>query len=79
MNKPISPMKAIRLKCLDCCCNSPYEVKLCPSVDCPIYPFRLGKNPYRTPRVLSDEQKAKLIKTLATNREKKRGNADGTI
>ena len=45
--KHISPLKAIRLKCLDCCCGSPSEVKLCPCEKCPIYPFRLGKNPNR--------------------------------
>lgn len=45
--KRISPLKAIRLKCLDCSCGSPNEVKLCPVEKCPLYPFRLGKNPNR--------------------------------
>lgn len=28
--KVLTPMKAIRAKCLDCCCGSSVEVKLCP-------------------------------------------------
>jgi hypothetical protein len=46
--KRISPLKAIRLKCLDCCCGSAHEVKLCTAEKCPLYLFRLGKNPNRT-------------------------------
>jgi len=41
----MTPLKAIRLKCLDCCCGSRYEVKLCTCLDCTLYPFRFGKNP----------------------------------
>ncbi len=41
------PLKAIRRKCLDCCCGSPLEVRLCPVHDCSLYPYRFGKNPSR--------------------------------
>ena len=37
-----SRKKAIRLKCLDCCCGSAYEVRLCPVRKCPLWRFRLG-------------------------------------
>ena len=37
-----SRKKAIRLKCLDCCCGSAYEVRLCPARQCPLWRFRLG-------------------------------------
>ena len=40
-----TPLKAIRLKCLDCSCNSIKEVKLCVIPDCALYPYRFGKNP----------------------------------
>ena len=43
----MTPMKAIRLKCLDCCCNQVNEVRLCPCRDCSLYAFRMGKNPNR--------------------------------
>lgn len=42
-----SPLKAIRAKCLDCMCDQPAEVRLCPCVDCPLYPYRMGHNPNR--------------------------------
>lgn len=45
--KHITPLKAIRLKCLDCCCGSAHEVKLCTAEKCQLYLFRLGKNPNR--------------------------------
>lgn len=47
MNKNKSPLKAIREKCLDCSGWQPKEVRLCPHAECPLYPFRLGKNPNR--------------------------------
>ena len=40
------PLKAIRQNCLDCVCGSPQEVRLCPCTNCPLYPFRFGRNPY---------------------------------
>lgn len=41
----MTPMKAIRANCLDCCGGSPKEVRLCPSAKCPLYPYRLGHRP----------------------------------
>ena len=45
--EPTTPLKAIRLKCLDCSCDSANEVRLCPIKQCPLYNFRFGKNPNR--------------------------------
>ena len=45
--KAITPLRAIREKCLDCSCGNPYEVTNCTIVDCPLYPFRDGHNPNR--------------------------------
>ena len=47
MPEILTPMKAIRAKCLDCCCGIAQEVKLCPITDCPLYPYRMGHNPNR--------------------------------
>ena len=52
----ITPIKAIRAKCVDCMCGSVYEVALCPSEKCPLWAFRLGKNPNIK---LSDEERIK--------------------
>ncbi len=42
-----TPLRAIRAKCLDCCCGFANEVKLCTAEKCPLHPFRFGKNPNR--------------------------------
>lgn len=34
--------KAIRLKCLDCCCGQSNEVQMCPCKDCPLWRYRFG-------------------------------------
>lgn len=41
----MTPMKAIRAKCLDCCCGQVKEVRLYPCQNCPLYPYRMGKRP----------------------------------
>ena len=41
----MTPLKAIRLKCLDCCFDQINEVRLCPITDCALYPYRMGHNP----------------------------------
>lgn len=43
-NKRVSPLKAIRCKCLDCVCYQPAEVKKCPIKACALYKYRFGKN-----------------------------------
>lgn len=65
-----NPMKAIKAKCLDCCCGNAAEVKLCPAQDCPLHPFRLGRNPFRAKREYSDEERAALAERLAAARAK---------
>lgn len=42
-----SPLKSIRAYCLECSNQQKGEVLNCGILDCPIYPFRLGKNPNR--------------------------------
>lgn len=65
-----NPIKVIRAHCLDCCCDSPKEVRLCSAKYCQLHPFRFGNNPYRKSRVLNEEQKKRLLETLAGTREK---------
>lgn len=43
--KGLTPMRAIRAKCLDCSCGNTNEVKLCPVEKCSLYPYRMGHNP----------------------------------
>lgn len=67
--KPTNPVKAIRAFCVDCCGGSTNEVKLCPSVRCALYPFRFGRNPYRTKRELTEEQRVAAAERLRIARE----------
>ena len=55
-HSPMSPLKALRLRCIDCCAGSSLEVRLCTAVSCPSWPFRLGRNPWRPPA--SEAQRA---------------------
>lgn len=56
-----NPVKAIRNKCrYDCCAGDQDSWKNCTCTKCFLYPFRLGKNPYRQPRTLSAEHLEKL-------------------
>ena len=43
MEERITRGKAIRLKCLDCCCGSAAEVRLCEVRKCPLWRFRMGR------------------------------------
>lgn len=40
-----TPVKAIRAFCLSCVGNSKQEVRLCPSVNCPLYEYRMRHRP----------------------------------
>jgi len=43
--RALSPLRAVRHKCLDCCCESSQEVEACPVRDCPLWIYRFGSYP----------------------------------
>ncbi len=43
----VSPLEAIRERCIDCCGGSKLEVRLCTAIDCGLYLFRMGTDPWR--------------------------------
>lgn len=43
--RDLTPLRAIRLKCLDCSGDSRKEVELCPVSRCSLWPYRFGKIP----------------------------------
>ena len=51
MEERITRGKAIRLKCLDCCCDNSAEVRRCTVTKCPLWRYRMG-----------NENKAKMVK-----------------
>lgn len=63
-----NPVKVIREKCFDCCCGSWFEVEKCTSVNCPLHPWRMGKNPYRKKVERTEEQRQAMIERLAASR-----------
>lgn len=78
-----SPLRAIRRRCLDCCCGSSQEVSLCPVHSCSLHPYRSGKRPGTVKREATPAQIERLRKarearqkgrisdsTLSENREK---------
>ena len=67
-DKKISPLKAIREKCIDCSGGSMSEATNCEVEQCPLHPFRKGKNPFRT-RTMTPEQKAAARDRLRKARE----------
>lgn len=46
--KVLTPIKAIRAKCIDCCCGDKKEVRECSITDCPIWLYRMGKRPVKS-------------------------------
>ena len=41
----LTPMKAIRQKCIECCNGQYKEVRLCPIKKCALYEYRSGHRP----------------------------------
>ena len=63
-------LKAVRAKCLDCCCGSAAEVRHCHLKHCPLWPFRMDENPFAKPRgrsFLSPEHSLKNFPQFAAN------------
>jgi hypothetical protein len=46
--KRTTPLKAIRAKCLDCCCHQARYVRDCNIRECTLWPFRMGRG-YENP------------------------------
>lgn len=54
-----NPVKAIRAFCLQCA-GGAYYVPDCPSErTCPLWPYRTGKNPFRTPPSEAQQEAAR--------------------
>ena len=63
-----SPLRAIRAKCIDCCCGQISEVRNCPCTSCPLHSYRMGKS-NRT-RTMTEEQKQAARDRLIAARAK---------
>ena len=54
----LTPLRAIRNKCLWCCNGSAHEVALCPAKACPSWSFRFGHKP--TEEVIAEQRDTPL-------------------
>ena len=59
----LTPIKAIRAKCLDCMAQQVQEVRLCIDGKCPLYPYRMGHRPKNEQE---PTEEAEAEKSLAT-------------
>ena len=74
MNERITRGKAIRLKCLDCCCGIPSEVRWCQVKRCPLWRFRMGRE---EPAEIAADAQHISVKTAGKAPERLEG--DGTV
>jgi hypothetical protein len=65
-HKRMGPLKALRLRCIDCSGGSTADVRGCALVQCPAWPFRMGKNPWRAPA--SEDRRALSRATMLATR-----------
>jgi hypothetical protein len=56
----LTPVKAMRAKCLDCMGGQPSGVRKCEFNECPLFNYRMGKNPNR--KGIGGRQKEKVRK-----------------
>jgi hypothetical protein len=43
--KRLTPIKSIRAKCRECSGNQLAVIRKCQILNCPLYPYRMGKRP----------------------------------
>ena len=63
VSKNKNVIRAIKLYCYSCSSYQLSEVKNCTVTNCPLFPFRNGKNPFRK-RELSEEERTKLSERM---------------
>lgn len=68
-NLILTPVKAIRKHCIECSCGQHSEVKKCVITTCPLYPYRMGKNPSRKGIMKGFPGKSSKCSSSSTNRK----------
>lgn len=69
--KKVTPIRAIRAKCLDCCCYQTKEVRLCSVLKCPLYPYRMGHRPKKDGASLGFSEESEEDDDMDDNEEVK--------
>lgn len=63
-----SILRAVRQNCIDCCGGMKAEVRRCRIVKCPMWTYRMGKNPFLKRR-MSEAAKKVLADRMASARK----------
>src|SRR5215472_7875577 len=72
-HEPMVPLQALRARSLDCCAYQETEVALCPALQCPPWPYRMGTHLWRRPTSEVGREVAGLVMTNLNFRRGKRG------
>ena len=67
----MTPMQAIKAKCIECCCGDKKEARMCAITRCPIWQFleeRRKQKETKAKRILTAEEKAALSERLRKNK-----------
>jgi hypothetical protein len=62
-------LRAIRANCVECCAGLEAEVRRCRMSACPMWPYRMGTNPF-SKREYTEEQRAALAERFRLARER---------
>jgi len=62
----LTPIKAIRAKCKDCCGGSLGEVRICHISECALHEYRMGRRPPKPDKVTEIPQNLKNHKLGGT-------------
>lgn len=71
MHEETNPLKLIKWHCkYNCCAGVEKEWKECNNISCPLWVMRLGKNPNRKKRTITEEQKERFKERMKESRKK---------
>ena len=62
-----SPLKAIREKCIECAGGRAESLAKCNMINCPLWDYRFGTNPYKEERVITPEEREEIRRRLFNN------------
>jgi len=58
-------LKRIKAYCLWCCNGQRNEVRLCPSLGCPLWQYRFGRRPQKPPLLRENSTREGVLETIS--------------
>jgi hypothetical protein len=72
-------LAAIRQNCIEWCCGGRAEVRRCRIVTCPMWPYRMGTNPFRHHDLTDEQRDTRRIQLKQARGAKSPGKITGEI